>query len=80
MGAKMGQHGPKMAQDGASAGPNLAQHGPRIWWSLSGTNMPATGPQNCEACVSFADFWRHVAKHRFPYSFCMVRGAQQRPG
>ena len=47
MGAKMGQHGPKMAADGAQEGRNFVQNGPR---------MPATGVQNCEACVSFVDF------------------------
>ena len=80
LGAKMGQHGPKMdhlAADGAQEGPNFAQHGPR--WSLRGPRMLATGKQNCEVCVGFVDFWHHVAKHCFPYSFCMVRDTQQRP-
>ena len=54
----------------AQMGAKIGQHGPK---------MPATGGQNCEVCVSFVDFERYVAKHRFPYSFYMVHGAQQRP-
>ena len=44
LGAKMGQHGPKMAPLGrrwSPRGPNFAQHGPR--WSLRGSNMSQQG-------------------------------------
>ena len=78
--AKMGPRWDHLAVDGAQEGPNFPQHGSR--WSLRGAKMLATGAQNCEACVSFVDFKRYVAKHRFPTVFAWFvapTGAQDEP-